>query len=183
MSLDITKLENVEHKGSRVIARCPACAEQDRDNNGNHLSIDEQGRFSCVVYPGETGRAHRKLIFALVGVNDGCKGTSSMRQNITIKVKAVNKNTGIILKKNVLRHLGRVNQTHTRIEKDNKDNIYKKDIENGVPSVPSMEKEPGYTLDEMKKLTGVSEDALNAINMIKSYFSESRVVDVSNMTL
>jgi len=38
--------------------------------------------------------------------------------------------------------------------------------------------EPSYTLDEMKKLTGVSEDVLNAINMAKRCFSGSRIVDV-----
>jgi len=178
MSLDIVKLENAERNGVRITARCPACAEHGHDNKGNHLSIDEHGRFSCVVNPGEYGDEHRKRIYALVGKGDGATSTSSVQQDKTIKIKPVNKNTGFALKKNILGHLGRVNQTHAYKEKDNKDNIYKVDIEKDVPTVPNTEDEPVYTLDEMKKLTAVSKEALNAINMIKSYFSESKVVDV-----
>jgi len=73
MSINIEKLENVTHAlkdGDEVIiARCPACAEEDRDNLGNHLIVFPDGRFGCVVNPGEDDDSseHRKRIFALVG--------------------------------------------------------------------------------------------------------------------
>ncbi len=89
MSLNIGILENVENRGSRTIARCPACAELGNDNKGNHLYIDEQGRFSCVRYPGEAGTDHRKRIFALVGVKDGNSKTYPPQHNKVIDVKLV----------------------------------------------------------------------------------------------
>ncbi len=107
MSLDITKLENVNYRGSRLIARCPACADQGKDNKGEHLLIDEQERFSCVIYPGVAGVDHRKRIFALIGVNSGNNYPSSSQQNTVIKVKTVDRNTGNVIKRDVLGHLGR----------------------------------------------------------------------------
>ena len=69
MSLDISKLENVRKRGGKVIARCPACAEAGHDQKGEHLVINADGRFGCVVYPGDSADAkeHRKRIFALCG--------------------------------------------------------------------------------------------------------------------
>ncbi len=140
MGLNVKKLENVEYHGSRTIARCPACAEQGHDNKGEHLSIDEQGRFSCVVYPGNTGTGHRKRIFALVGVNDGNGKSYSKAQNKMIKVKKVNRNHGTVIKANVLGRLGRVNQTlKKQNENDIKEHIYNKNNEKRVPSVPKTE--------------------------------------------
>ncbi len=142
MSLNIEKLENVEHRGSRIIARCPACAEQGNDNKGDHLSIDEQGRFSCVRYPREAGTDHRKRIFAMTGIKDGNNSSYSSQQIKVIKVKKVDRNTGNIIKRDVLGHLGRVNQTLKKHnENDIKERIYNKDFEKGVPSVPTTEKE------------------------------------------
>ncbi len=71
MNLNIEKLENVKYRNSCIIARCPACAEQGNDKKGQHLFIDEQDRFSCVIYPGEIGKEHRKQVFALVGIKSG----------------------------------------------------------------------------------------------------------------
>jgi hypothetical protein len=50
-------------------ARCPACAEIGHDQTRNHLIIQADGRFGCVVYPGDSpnARAQRKRIFALCG--------------------------------------------------------------------------------------------------------------------
>ncbi len=70
MSLNIKKLENVKFLGSRIVARCPACAEDGHDRKGDHLFIDEHGAFSCVVYQGVEGAEHRKRVFALVGIKD-----------------------------------------------------------------------------------------------------------------
>jgi hypothetical protein len=65
MSLDISKLENVRTRGDKKIARCPACAEAGHDQKGDHLFINADDGFGCVVYPGDS--AHRKQIFALCG--------------------------------------------------------------------------------------------------------------------
>ena len=56
-------------RGGKIIARCPACAEAGHDQKGEHLVINADGRFGCVVYPGDSADAkeHRKRIFALCG--------------------------------------------------------------------------------------------------------------------
>lgn len=70
MSLDIDKLEKVVVRNGKVIARCPACAENGEDATGNHLFIEDggEGRFGCVVNPGALGGEHRKRIWALAGI-------------------------------------------------------------------------------------------------------------------
>jgi len=68
MGLDISKLENVKQRGNNTIARCPACEEDGGDNKGEHLFINSEGRFGCVLYPQEEGKLHRKRIFELVGL-------------------------------------------------------------------------------------------------------------------
>lgn len=68
MSLDINKLENVQQKGCKTTARCPACAEDGMDEKGEHLVIQEDGKFGCVLHPGAGGKPHRQRIFALVGI-------------------------------------------------------------------------------------------------------------------
>jgi len=67
MSLDLTKLENVHEEGRKTIARCPACAERGIDTTGEHLIIQADGRFGCVVHPGPAGKPHRQRIAKLVG--------------------------------------------------------------------------------------------------------------------
>jgi hypothetical protein len=69
MSLDISKLKHVRHRGRKTIAQCPACAEAEHDHKGEHLIINEDGRFGCVLYPGHSAdaRAHRKRIFEFCG--------------------------------------------------------------------------------------------------------------------
>lgn len=156
MSLDLSKLENIKENRSHIIARCPACAEQGRDRKGNHLSIDEKGRFTCVLYSGESGRVHRKRIFKLVG------GKGQM--NTSIKVKApqykLNQNSTTSFTDSDNRNLGRlgrVNLTHKEsmvIEKDilgrlgrlfitphidsqKRRTILCKEYEIAVPSVPT----------------------------------------------
>ena len=86
MSLNIKNIENVKHQGSRTIARCPACAENGHDNKGNHLSIVEQGRYSCVVYLGEAGKEHRKRIYELIGIKNGKEESYSVSYNKEIKI-------------------------------------------------------------------------------------------------
>jgi hypothetical protein len=69
MSLDISKLEKVRGRGNKTIARCPACAEAGNDKAGEHLFINKDGKFGCVLYPGDAAEAkkHRRRIFALCG--------------------------------------------------------------------------------------------------------------------
>jgi hypothetical protein len=66
-SLDLDRLENVCEYEDKIIARCPACAEEGHDSKGEHLCIASDGRFGCVAFPAEEGVEHRKRIFALVG--------------------------------------------------------------------------------------------------------------------
>jgi hypothetical protein len=67
MSLDVSKLQNVREQGGKTIARCPACAERGMDESGEHLIIQPDGRFGCVVHPGPVGKPHRQRIAKLVG--------------------------------------------------------------------------------------------------------------------
>lgn len=65
--IDLSKLDKCRPHGSGFIARCPACAEIGNDKDGNHLKIDGEGRFCCVVHPGREGAAHRRRIWQLAG--------------------------------------------------------------------------------------------------------------------
>ncbi len=172
MSINIEKLDNVKCRGNRVIARCPACEEQGHDNKGNHLSVDDKGRFSCVAYPASTGNEHRKRIFALVGVKDGGGKPSVLPYNKVIKVKKIKQISKDIIKTNVMGRLGRVNQTHARKEFfDSNIYISLRDFEKGVPSVQNIEKELKQASNEIrleflqKKITEVNfnEDDNNCI--------------------
>jgi len=75
VSINIAKLEKVKHRGGKVIARCPACAENGADKSGEHLVVYEDGRgaVGCVAYP--ENKPHRARIFELVG--DGAGPTSA----------------------------------------------------------------------------------------------------------
>jgi len=79
MSIDISKLENVRKAGNKTIARCPACAESGQDRKGNHLVIDNDGKFACVMFQGASGHEHRKRIFRLVGIKETPKNTISVK--------------------------------------------------------------------------------------------------------
>lgn len=67
--LDWDKLENVQYKDGKITARCPACKEIGHDKKGNHLVIYPNGKYSCIMFPGETGKEHRKRIYKLAGKN------------------------------------------------------------------------------------------------------------------
>jgi len=71
LSLDPAKLQNVHVQGVKTIARCPACAENGMDEKGEHLVIQANGRFGCVVHPGAAGKAHRQRIFVLAALKSG----------------------------------------------------------------------------------------------------------------
>lgn len=66
MALDLSKLENVKQRGTKTIARCPACKEDGSDKKGDHLFIDPDGAFGCVMYPGD--KDHRRRIASMAGL-------------------------------------------------------------------------------------------------------------------
>lgn len=80
MSLDPSKLENARQCEQKIIARCPACAQQGHDQKGNHLVIMPDGRFGCVTCPGAGGKKHRQKIYALAGDKTAsCQIASNIR--------------------------------------------------------------------------------------------------------
>ncbi|MBL9145354.1 MAG: toprim domain-containing protein [Verrucomicrobiaceae bacterium] len=65
MGLDLKRLQKVRTAGGKITARCPACAEDNRDRQGNHLVIFEDGRYGCAAVPGDY--EHRRRIYQLAG--------------------------------------------------------------------------------------------------------------------
>ncbi len=132
MTLDITKLENVNCQQEKILARCPACSEIGQDKKGEHLFIDEEGRFGCIVYPDEAGKEHRKRIFTLVGIK-------TTERYITVKNND-NKQTGVI----ILDVLGRLGRQKNSLSKKTEipdvfSNKLETDYKNSVPSVPDKD--------------------------------------------
>lgn len=143
MSLDITKLEDVRIRGGKTTACCPACAEAGHDQTRNHLMIGADGRFGCVVYPGDSldAREHRKRIFALCG-NREIKPLVVRRSDVG-RLGRVHENlsAGDALKTGLLGRLGRLFQTHsfpepTHGEKGDRGAAKLHDCEGGVLRVP-----------------------------------------------
>ncbi len=64
MKLTLDHLEKVRQRGSRVIARCPACAEMDSDRAGDNLVIFDNGCFACAAFQQDRGHARRILELA-----------------------------------------------------------------------------------------------------------------------
>lgn len=65
--LDTTRLQKTRRVGSKITARCPACAATGADKSGTHLFINQgTGQFGCAAYPGDA--EHRREIFRLVGI-------------------------------------------------------------------------------------------------------------------
>jgi len=66
-SIDINRLEKVRRSGTKITARCPACAAAGSDRQGNHFFLStESGKFGCAAH--STDGEHRREIFALVGI-------------------------------------------------------------------------------------------------------------------
>lgn len=65
MKLNLDRLEKVRQRGSKIIARCPACAEMERDRGGDHLIVFANGLFACAAHQGD--REHACRILALAG--------------------------------------------------------------------------------------------------------------------
>lgn len=142
MSLDISKLENVRKRGERVTARCPACSQAGHDQKGEHLVVGVDGRFACVVYPGDSvgAKEHRKRIFASCGDREikplAVRPSGLGRLGRVIKGRSA----GSALKTGLLGRLGRVFQSHLEPSEEYKQAMSPvsslKDYENGVLGVP-----------------------------------------------
>jgi hypothetical protein len=144
VSLDISKLQHVQTNGAKTTAQCPACAEAGHDQKGEHLVINPDDSFGCVIYPGDSAEAkqHRKRIFALCG--DREIKPLTMRPSDLGRLGRVNQSqsAGQPLKTGLLGRLGRVFQTH--LEGDQKSTADKKhpaepqlnECRKGVLSVP-----------------------------------------------
>jgi len=65
MKLTLDRLEKVRQRGSRIIARCPACAEMDRDKAADNLIIFDNGCFACAAH--QQDREHARRILQLAG--------------------------------------------------------------------------------------------------------------------
>jgi hypothetical protein len=67
----LSRLEKVKTRGTKLIARCPACALDGADKTGEHLVIFDEGRgkWGCAAYPGDAD--HRRRIASLVGLETG----------------------------------------------------------------------------------------------------------------
>jgi hypothetical protein len=163
MSLAISNLENVRKRGGKVIARCPACAEVGHDEAGEHLVVNADGRFGCVVNPGHStdAKEHRKRIFALCGdreikplavhplalgrlgrVSEDRSAGPSLKTGLLGRLGRVNESHSATapLKSGLLGRLGRLFQTHSGTElthAGNEDRMIHElnDFKRGVPGV------------------------------------------------
>ena len=187
MSLDISKLENVRKRGGKVIARCPACAEVGHDQKGEHLVINANGSFGCVVYPGDSADAkeHRKRIFALCGdreikplaVHPSGLGRLGRLTETHLAVRPI--------KTGLLGRLGRVFQTHSGTElthaggNDDRTTEKLNDFKGGVPGVLSRAAvEPHRPLSEREWAILVQAGAENDPIIIEALrLFDARIVD------
>jgi len=185
MSLDISKLENVHTRGDKKTARCPACAEAGHDQTRNHLVIQADGRFGCVVYPGGSpdARAHRRRIFALCGCRD--INPLIVRRSLG-RLGRVDESryAGASLKSGLLGRLGRLFQTHSGTELIHAGNESRmidnlNDFERGVPGVPSTPAvEPHRSLSKRERAILVGAGAVNDSIIIEALrLFDARVVE------
>lgn len=108
MALDMTKLDLVKHHNNNTIARCPACFELGQDHKGEHLIVNANGSFGCVVHQGDEGKAHRKRIFELVGAGHPYNKRftiNSIREKLATQP--------VLLKKDILNAMGHLGRDET----------------------------------------------------------------------
>ena len=103
MKIDEMKLQNVVKKpNGEIIAQCPACAATGGDTKGNHLIVYSDGKFGCVVNPGD--KRHNKEILKLVSCEDG---TPLVRPKVKIRPHRVASSTIIqVVPRRTLEKLG-----------------------------------------------------------------------------
>ena len=174
MGLNLSKLENVRHHGSKVIARCPVCAEAGNDRKGEHLFIEPGDRFGCVVFPGTDGRKHRQRIFEMAGIKTGVQNGFKVRKpsSPVSEKKAI--------QKDILGRLGHIKTTHAR--KAGEEPMPKtqnpNEPINSVPTVPEHGRhpvvsgaEPLYLTNESEMLQGIDNESLERIDEVKRLFN------------
>lgn len=166
MRIDLSKLENVKHHGSKVIARCPACAEAGNDRKGEHLFIEPSGRFGCVVFPGADGHKHRQRIFELAGIKTGVPSGFKIRQPLSLS--SGNK----VIQKDILGRLGHVQLTHARkaIEEPSSRTQVPSEPLMSVPAVPEDSRHL-YSAAELEMLQGIDAESLQRIDEVKQLFN------------
>ena len=171
MSLDISKLQNARTRGDKTTARCPACAEVGHDQKGEHLFINANGRFGCVVYPGNSieAKGHRKRIFALCGDREikpliirrmedrAALGRSGRQLRSHSEVAPI--------KTDLLGRLGRVFETHARWDAETQTSDFALAQQNeftiGVPAVPESRLVPHRPLSQRERAILVRASAEN----------------------
>lgn len=93
--LDPNRVEMLFDVGDgKMIGRCPACAEDGGDRKGEHLVIYPDGKFGCVLYPGEDGHEHRQRIWDLAGVKELQRSRREFPKPRPVKIKTVNGTRG-----------------------------------------------------------------------------------------
>ena len=170
----MSKLENVKHHSTKVIARCPACAETGNDRKGEHLFIEQNGKFGCVVFQGTDGHKHRQRIFELVGIK------TDVPSGFKIRTPSPLSSGNKVIQKDILGRLGHIQSTHARKVID--DSSFKKETSNepltGVPPVPENSQHL-YSTAELEMLQGIGIESLQRIDEVKRLFN-STVVSVTD---
>jgi hypothetical protein len=143
----MSKLEKLHARGYKKTARCPACAEAGHDQKGEHLVINADGSFGCVVYPGDSAESkeHRKRIFALCG--DRAIKPLAVRPAGLGRVGRANQtqSAGQPLKTGLLGRLGRVFETHLESDRQpvrEKEHTPERQLNECSKSVLSVPKHP-----------------------------------------
>jgi hypothetical protein len=186
MSIDMSKLENVKNKGNRTVARCPACAESGQDKKGNHLIINSDGKFACVMFPGSSGDEHRKRIFRLTGIIDSPKNIISVKE-----ASQVSRNNPDVIINDVLGRIGHHFLSHYKKSSEGKiDKLVKlyEGINTEVDHAKRKTKEQTFTV-RWEKLEGTDRKELvdsllnkellpNTVGQILDAFDGSTVVSL-----
>ncbi|HLF18989.1 MAG TPA: hypothetical protein VI749_08920 [Candidatus Omnitrophota bacterium] len=166
MGIDLSKLENVKQHGTKVIARCPACAEAGNDRKGEHLFIEQSGRFGCVVFPGNDGHKHRQRIFELAGIKTGVpSGFKIWNPSPTTPENKP-------IQKDILGRLGHIQSTHARKVIDIPPQI-KEIPSEPLTAAPAVPKDNPYcfTPNELEMLQGIDAESLQRIDEVKRLFN------------
>lgn len=174
MAIDLSKLENVKQHGSKVIARCPACAENGSDRKGEHLFIEQSGKFGCVVFSGAEGHKHRQRIFELVGIK------TSVPSGFKIRKPSSSLSGNQPLEKDILGRLGHVQSTHARkaIDEPSAQKQIPSEPLTAVPAVPTSD-QFSFTPDEREMLRGIDLESLTRLDEVKRLFNGA-VVSVTD---
>jgi hypothetical protein len=188
VSLDISKLEHVRTNGAKTTARCPVCAQAGHDRKGDHLIIQADGRFGCVVYPGNgpDAKEHRRRIFALCGDRE-TKPLIIRRATETVAPGRSGRpfpshSKAVSIKTGLLGRLGRAFSTHAQrnpaILVPSPPIVQHNDIKNSVPAVLESDVKLNRTLTERELLllrrAGAQNDPIiiTALNLFNARITE-----------